>query len=347
MKAIVKYGQGPDMVELRDVPEPKIRPGTVMIEVQRAAVCGWDIEMWKHTMANPVKVPVIQGHEFCGVIAEVGDGVRDWQVGDRVACETSAEVCGKCYSCRTGDYQVCPERRGYGYGVDGAFTRYVVARKEILHRIPAGLGFDEASLTEPFCVVHHALSDPVKVIPGDTSVIIGPGPIGIISCQMARLMGAARTVLVGMQNDVNRMSVAKTRNWADFTINVSETDPVKAITEITEGKGADLAIDCAGNTPAFSTALESVRRNGRVVKIGWGPKPFNQSLDVLLRKSLTVYGTFGHNWHNWEAVLGLFTAKRLDPAGLISGVVPLAGWHEAFEKVHSTQAVKMVLAPNQ
>lgn len=345
MKAVVKYGETPDQVELRDVPEPKVKPGTVLVEVKRAAVCGWDIEMWKHTMANPVKVPVIQGHEFCGTIAEVGPGVQGWKVGDRIACETSAEVCGKCYSCLTGNYQICPERKGYGYGVDGAFAKYVVARSQILHRVPPGLSFDEASLTEPFCVVHHALCDPVKVTAGDVVMVIGPGPIGLISCQFARLMGATQTVLVGMKNDLNRLSVAQSKGWADVIINVNETDPIKAIMEMTNGKGADLVVDCAGNTPAFSTALESVRRYGKVVKIGWGPKPYNQSLDVLLRKTITLWGTFGHNWHNWEAVLSLFTHKRLDPAGMISGVVPLDQWHDAFEQVHSTQAVKMVLFP--
>ena len=345
MKAVVKYGQQADMVEVRDVPEPMLRPGTVLIQVQAASVCGWDIEMWKHRMANPVTVPVIQGHEFSGVIASVGEGVRGFAKGERVTCETTAIACGNCYWCRLGDYQVCPERKGFGYGVDGAFTKYVVARKEIVHGLPAALSFEEGALTEPFCVVHHALADRIRIVPGDTVVVIGPGPIGLISLQMAKLMGAAQTVLIGLTNDRVRMQLAKERNWADALVNADKENAQVVVSAATNGTGADVVADCAGNTLAFKTALEIVRRCGQIVKIGWGPKPFDHSLDDLLRKSVTVAGTFGQNYRNWEAVLKLFAQQRLDPKSLITGVTSLSQWKDAFEMVESCQAVKMVLTP--
>lgn len=345
MKALIKYGQRPDMVEIRDVPEPRAGPGSVLIEVKAASVCGWDIEMWKHKMANPVKVPVIQGHEFCGIIAETGKGVKDWKKGDKVTCETSAFVCGKCFLCRKGEYQLCPERKGFGYGVDGAFAKYVVAREEILHRIPEGLSFAEVALTEPFCVSHHALADRTRIIPGDVVVVIGPGPIGLISLQMARISGAARTILIGVGLDRPRMAVAEKEGWADEIINADEKNAVAAVKTLTGGMGADVAADCAGNSAAFMTALECVRPLGQVVKIGWGPKPFDRSLDILLRKSIALYGTFGHNWHNWEAVLKLFGSGRFNLKSLIWGVLPLENWREAFEAVESHKAIKAVLIP--
>ena len=345
MKALVKYGQEPDMVEIRDVLKPRAGPGTVLIEVRAASVCGWDIEMWKHTMANPVKVPVIQGHEFCGVIAETGKGIKDWKKGDKITCETSAFVCGKCFLCRKGEYQLCPERKGFGYGVDGAFAKYVVARKEILHRIPEGISYEEAALTEPFCVAYHALTERIKIIPGDTVVVIGPGPIGLVSLQMARISGAAKTVLIGIGVDRMRMAVAQKEGWADEIINAEDQNAVEAVMEITNGSGADVVVDCAGNSAALMTALECVRRLGQVVKTGWGPKPFDKSLDILLRKSITLCGTFGHNWQNWEAVLKLFAARKLYPKPLISGVYPLKKWREAFEAVESRKAIKTVIIP--
>ena len=344
MIALVKYGQKPDMVELRTVPEPRVSPGTVILEIKAAGICGWDIEMWRHRMANPVTVPVIQGHEYAGVIVEVGPGVSGWQVGDRVVGETSASVCGSCRWCRSGNYQVCPERKGYGYGVDGAFAKYLAVRQGILHRIPAGLSFEEAALTEPFCVGHHALTDMARIQPGDTVLVIGPGPIGLVSLQMAGLQGAARTILVGRKQDQTRMALARSERWADHVFG-GESDPVAAVMDLTGGEGVDMVVDAAGNSDAVRMSMECVRRMGHIVKIGWGPKPLEHSLDALLRKSVSIAGTFGHNWGNWEAVLRLMGSGRIRPKSMISAVLPLEQWQEGFEKAESLEAVKVVLHP--
>lgn len=347
MIALVKYGQQPGMVELRDVPQPVAGPGMVLLEVRAAAICGWDIEMWQHHMANPVTVPVIQGHEFCGTVAEVGPGVEGWTPGERVACETSAQVCGTCFWCRQGEYQICPSRRGYGYGVDGAFTRYVVARPAILHRIPENVSFEEASLTEPFCVAHHALADRISIQPGDRAVIIGPGPIGLICLQMARRLGATQTALVGLSSDAERLDLALKMGWADKIIRADQEDAGAAVTAWADGRGADIVADCAGNAAAVATALASVRRGGQIVKIGWGPKPINLSLDDLLRKSATLAGTFGHRQANWKAVLNLFAQRQLNPGALITSVMPLSQWLDAFTRIQKCQAVKIVLQPER
>jgi alcohol dehydrogenase/L-iditol 2-dehydrogenase len=175
--------------------------------------------------------------------------------------------------------------------------------------------------------------------------VIGPGPIGLVCLQMAKVLGAAQTVIVGMEIDRERLQCAKQQGWADAVITVPAENAIEVVNKLTDDVGADVVADCAGNAPALMTALESVRRGGQVVKIGWGPKPFNQSLDILLRKSITLAGTFGHNRHNWEAVLKLFADKRLKPRSLISEVLPLEKWHEAFEKIEKSQAIKIVLIP--
>ncbi len=345
MKALVKYGQEPGMVELRDVEKPSVRVGAVLLKVKAAGICGWDIEMWKHTMANPVTIPVTQGHEFSGEVMELGDGVTGWNIGDRVAAETSAHVCGKCYLCLSGDYQLCPERKGFGYGVDGAFAEYVVVRQEILHAIPRGISYEEAALTEPFCVTHHALTDQIEVRKDDTVLVIGPGPVGLITLQMAKVLGAKRTILAGTSSNSARMKIAAENGWADVTIDIGKEDPMQVVAEVTGGRGADVVADCAGGTSSLNMALECVRRKGSIVKIGWGPKPFNQSLDILLRKSAILAGTFGHNRKDWNAVIGMFADGRLHPKQLISSVLPLTDWHKAFEMIEAKQAIKIVLVP--
>ncbi len=333
------------MVELRDVVKPTVRPGAVLLKVKAAGICGWDIEMWKHTMANPVTIPVTQGHEFSGEIMELGDGVTGWKIGDRVASETSAVVCGECHLCLAGDYQLCPERKGFGYGVDGAFAEFVVVRQEILHAIPQGISYEEAALTEPFCVAHHALTDQIQVKNDDTVLVIGPGPVGLISLQMAKVLGAKKTILAGTSSNAARMKIAADNGWADVTIDIGKENPMQVVAEVTGGRGADVVADCAGGTSALSMALECVRRKGSIVKIGWGPQPFNQSLDILLRKSVILAGTFGHNRKDWNAVIGMFADGRLHPKPMISYVLPLTDWHKAFEMIEAKQAVKVVLVP--
>jgi alcohol dehydrogenase/L-iditol 2-dehydrogenase len=345
MKALVKYDQGPDKVEIREVPEPRVVPGRVLVEVKFCGVCGWDVEMWRHTMANPVTVPVIQGHEFCGTIAEIGAGVAAWKVGDRVVSETSAEICGRCRCCRQGQYQLCPSRKGFGYGVDGAFTRYVLARQEILHRLPAEVSFEEGALCEPFCVVHHAVADESGLMPGKTALVIGPGPIGLISLQMARVLGAKRLILVCVDVSAGRAAFAGKHGWTDAVVNASRPEATRQIMDLTGGEGADVVIDAAGNAAALRMALDAVGRLGRIIKIGWGPEPVGFSLDPLLRKSATLSGTFGHNRADWEAVLNLMAQRRVDPRSLISGVLPLSRWREAFERMHRSEAIKMLLYP--
>ena len=124
MKAVSKYGFGDKEVEIRDVPEPEIGPEQVLVEVKATGVCGSDVHMWRNMQSWEIVLPLVLGHEFAGVIVDVGDNVSDWQIGDRVAVETAAEICGACVYCLSGDYNLCPIRLGYGALADGSMTRY-------------------------------------------------------------------------------------------------------------------------------------------------------------------------------------------------------------------------------
>jgi L-iditol 2-dehydrogenase len=344
MQAVVKYGQQDGMVELREVPVPKIGPGEVLLAVKAAGICGSDVEMWRHHFTYRVNTPVIQGHEFCGVIAQVGREVKGWREGDAAVSETSAYVCGHCFFCRSGDYNLCPDRLGYGYGVDGAFTRYVKVRQEILHRIPEGLSFQEAAITEPACVAHNTLAVRSRVQPGDTVVIIGPGPIGLNCVQMARICGAGRIVVTGTAADRGRLELARELG-AELAIEGESQDPVAAVRELTGGLGADLVVDAAGSNLALKQSLEMVRRLGQITKLGWGPKPVDLSLDPLISKAVTLQGSYGHGWKSWRAVLGLLEQRRIRLAPLISEVLPITEWERGYRLVEQRRAVKVILEP--
>lgn len=344
MKAVVKYGTRDGEVELRDVPEPQIGPQDVLLETAAAGVCGSDVEQWRHFVTYRVNTPVIMGHEFCGTVREVGAEVRGFRPGDRVVSETAAWICGQCPHCLTGEYNLCPERLGFGYGLDGAFTRYVRVPARCLHRIPDGVPFEHAALTEPACVTYNALHVRSRVRPGEPVVVIGPGPIGLFAVQMARAAGAGPVFLVGTEADRLRLEVGE-RVGADVTLRADGDDVAARILEATGGYGAPLVVDAAGPAAAMKLAMEVVARGGQITKIAWDPRPLNLSLDPLVAKAATLQGSYSHTWRTWEAVLRMMAAGALDPGALITHRFTIEDWLQAYRLVESRQAVKVILTP--
>ena len=344
MKAVVKYGCEPKQVELRDVPVPEIGSEDVLLRVAATGVCGSDIEMWHHNVTWQVNTPVIQGHEFSGTIEKAGDKVTGFQAGDRVTSETHAYVCGRCFFCKSGLINLCPDRLGFGYGTDGAFTSYVRVPARALHRIADNVPFEHAALTEPACVAYNALVERVRVRPGEPLMVIGPGPIGLFCVQMARISGAWPIVLVGMPADRGRLDVGK-KLGATHTLVAGEDDVVATVMALTDGLGAATIADAAGRTKAVELSLATIMRTGQIVKIAWGPQPLDLSLDPLLSKAVDLHGTFSHTHRTWKAVLALMSAGALDMGAMISEVLPITEWERAYELVDSRQGVKVVLTP--
>ena len=344
MKAVVKYGTSRGEVELRDVPEPQIGPGQVLLEVAAVGVCGSDIEMWHHDVTFHVNVPVIQGHEFSGTIVDVADDVVGWKPGDRITSETHAYVCDRCVFCRSGEVNLCPERLGFGYGTDGAFAKYVKVPARILHRLPDSVPFDHAALTEPACVAYNAIVIKSRLLPGEPVMVIGPGPIGLFAVQVARICGGAPIVLVGTPADAARLAVGKDLG-ATHTFVAGDEDVAAAVNDLTAGLGVPLIIDAAGRSKAVELALATVRRNGQITKIGWGPQPLALSLDPLLSKAASIQGTFSHTYRTWEAVISLMSTGAIDMSRMISHRFPIDDWKRAYELVDARKAVKVVLTP--
>ena len=347
MEALIKYGREDKNVELRDIPQPAgPAAGEVIVEVGAAGVCGSDIHMWRDHQSWTIKLPLVLGHEFCGSLVAVGAGVDNFQVGDRVAVETAAEVCGSCSYCHSGDYNQCPHRLGYGALYDGAFTQFVAARQGILHHIPDNVPFEHASLTEPICVAYNALMEKTPVVrPGDTVVIQGPGPIGMMAILVARLRGASEIIMLGTRHDRQRLTVAA-EIGATRTTNIDEDDPLDLIRSLGDGYGADLIVDCSGASIALKSAMEMVRPNGIITKIGWGPQPLDFNLDPLVQKAVTLQGCFSHLYSTWERSLALLSSGQIDLTPIIGGVYPLGEWEEAFEEMEAGNNVKSVLLPS-
>ena len=170
--ALVHYALEPLAVELREIPVPDIGDDDVLLAVGAVSVCGSDVHQAHNTHSWGVNVPVVLGHEFGGTVARTGRNVRGFRDGDRVVSETAAQICGECMLCRTGWYNLCPARLGFGYGLDGAMAQYVRVPARCLHRIPDSLPFDLACLAEPHAVAYQAMCINSLIRPGDSVVVL-------------------------------------------------------------------------------------------------------------------------------------------------------------------------------
>ncbi len=336
--AVVNYAPEKGSVEIREINKPEIGEDDVLLEVVNVGVCGSDLHQWTSDHSWPVNYPVVLGHEFGGHIAEVGKRVVGWKEGDRVVSETAAVIDPNNPMSRQGLYNLDPTRQGFGYGVNGAMTRYVRVPARCLHNVPAQLAFEQACLTEPSCVAYNALVENSRIKPGDRVIVIGPGTIGILCAAVARLCGA-EVAIVGLEADRHRLDIAKVYGCETIVGDAMEWAKKR------DGLGADIVVDAAGASATLKLAMQWVRPNGQITKVGWGPQPLQFSLDPMVQKNVTIQGSFSHNWPVWERVIALLSNGQLDVRPIIGGVWPITEWHEAFEKMHKGEVVKSVLKP--
>jgi len=345
MKAVVKYGKGKGLVEIQEVPEPRIeKDDDVLIEVKAVSVCGSDLHIYHDS--HPYWPPVILGHEFSGVIAEVGRGVKGWKVGDRIVSETRTGSCGICYTCQSGFPHVCEQKRPYGIGINGAYTKYVAGPARLLHHLPDNVSFEAGAVMEPTAICVTSILERNRLQAGESVVITGPGPIGLISLAVAKAAGVRFAGVTGRSSDQGVRFEKARELGADFTINVDQEDPVKKILEITKGLGVDILIETSGGGKAIFQAFEMVRRLGRICAIGISGKeevaiPYDRGIFKALRYDFC----FSSSWTSWETTIGLISKGVLPIEKIITHKLPLEQWEEAFHLLENLQAAKVILIP--
>jgi L-iditol 2-dehydrogenase len=264
MKALQKVATGAPRLELREVAEPTLRPGHVIIDVAAAGICGTDVHIMHDEYRS--EPPVTLGHEVAGTIAAIGAGVDGWELGQRVVTETYFSVCGRCEHCRTGRPNLCTSRRSIGSFEDGGFAPRLLVPATILHALPDDLGFPEAALVEPLACVVRGLLELNDVRAGDRVVITGPGPIGLLALQVAKAAGA-RVAMLGTAADAARLELAA-RLGADGVLTVESADALREAIADALGGEADVAVECSGAAPAAGLLLRLVKKAGRYVQVG-------------------------------------------------------------------------------
>lgn len=344
MKAVVKYGKGKGLVEIQEVPEPKMKEDEVLIEVKAVSVCGSDLHIYHD--AHPYWPPVILGHEFSGVIIDVGKEVRGWKVGDRVVTETRTGSCGVCYTCQSGFPQACEQKRAYGIGTNGAYAKYIAGLARLLHRLPDTISFEAGAVIEPIAICVTSILERSQLQAGESVLVTGPGPIGLISLTIARAAGARMIGVTGRSSDEGIRFKKARELGADFTINVDQEDPVAKVIEMTNGLGVDILIETSGGGRAIYQTFEMVRRLGRICAIGISgkeeiPIPYDRGIFKALRYDFC----FSSSWTAWEKAIGLIGKGLLPAEKLITHQLPLEKWEEAFHLLENLQAAKVILIP--
>jgi L-iditol 2-dehydrogenase len=344
MPAVVHYALEAGAVELREISVPDIGDDEVLLEVGAVSVCGSDVHQAFNTHSWAVNVPVVLGHEFGGTVARVGRAVRGFKDGDRVVSETAAQICGECVLCRTGRYNLCPSRKGFGYGINGAMARWVRVPARCLHHIPDALPFDIACLTEPHSVAYQAMCVNSTIRPGDTVVVLGPGPIGLLCARMAALSGANPLIVAGLTIDRPRLDTALALG-ATHAVDVRQQD-LEEVVRSASPLGADLVCDASGSSRTLDVALKLVRPDGQVTKVGWSPEKIATDLNPLVLGNVRLQGSFSHNYPIWERVIHLLSQGLTLPDKIVGLRAPLDGWREAFDAMHEGRVIKSVILPN-
>jgi len=344
MKALVKTKKGVGHIEVRDVPEPVPGPGQVKIKVAACGVCGTDIHVRHDTF--PYWPPVILGHELAGTIVELGPDCRHFKEGDRVVGEPHTQACGHCYLCRTGNIQICPEKRSPGWGIDGAMAEYICYPEKLLHRIPEQMTWDQAVMVEPAANAVGDLLERTGVIAGDFVVVQGPGPIGLLAAMAARAAGAREVVIIGTPGDVP-LRLAKARELGfDKLIDIGRTDPVQAVLDMTAGLGADVVVECSGSPKAIPVTVDLVRKMGKICVIGLtGGRNVELPWDKFLFKVVQVGFHLSTAYTFWDRTIHLIASGQLPAEALITHRAPLEEWEQVFDDIENLRALKAVLIP--
>ena len=341
MKAVVKARPEPG-VEVQEMDAPVAGTGEVLVRVRAAAICGSDLGIYDFTPAySEMKLPVIMGHEFSGVVEAVGKDVGGFAVGDRVLSR-SVVSCGECRFCAVGMDNLCESSSLFGIHQDGGFAEYIAVPQGLLYPIPGGMSFEEAALVEPLSNAVHFVNDLTPVEPGSLAVVLGIGPIGLFSAQLLRLTGA-EVLVTGISVDTERFKIAGKLGLE--AVNVDEVDPVELVMERTSGRGADVAFVAVGAPSAVHQAVRLVRKRGHVTVVGIFPGDVPVPMTTVVRREITLAGAYDARAESFQVSIDLIESGRIEAAALATHSFPLGEAEKAFEIAKSKAGCKVLFVP--
>jgi L-iditol 2-dehydrogenase len=350
MEALVLHGVGD--LRLEQIPVPHPAEGDVRVRIGFCGVCGSDIP--RIFVKGTYSFPTVCGHEFAGIVEACGPDVDGFTPGDPVVVFPLL-WCGACSACEQGKYVQCHDYDYLGSRSDGAFAEYIVAPKENLIHVPQGVTLEEAAMTEPAAVALHAARRAQTSLAGKTVAIFGAGPIGLMTAQWTRIMGAERVFLFDIVDE--KLELARQLGF-DEVFNTTIEKPVEIVNASTDGKGAHVCIEAAGVPATYLNVLESVGRDGSVVLLG------NPDADVtlpavlisqLMRREVSIFGTWNSDYSaagnddDWRTVLQAMAAGMLTLTPLITHKVSLADSSNMLHKMRDKSEfyAKVLIHPSE
>jgi 2-desacetyl-2-hydroxyethyl bacteriochlorophyllide A dehydrogenase len=325
--------------QLLDVPTPVIdRPDGVLLKVKSVGVCGSDLHGYTgHTGRRTP--PLIMGHEVTAEVIETGEAVEDLPVGSRVAVQP-VEFCGVCTQCVAGRRNVCEKRRLMGMNMPGAYAEYVTWPASNLFRLPDSLSFENGALAEPLSIAVHAVSL-AHIRPYDSALIVGAGPIGLLTLAVLRLTGV-NMIAVSDASDA-RLEMARALG-AQVTINVTRQNPRQVVDEFTNGSGVDLAFEAVGLSATAQQSLEVTRNKGSVIWIGNNQRMIEIDMQAIVTRELSVIGSYGMTDEEFQRSLRLLADGHIPTDRLINRRASLEEGPELFDQLlASPETIKCVI----
>lgn len=343
MCGVVKEKPEPGAVWREDLPIPKPGPRDVLVRVRATAICGTDqhILPWTPYAQARVKPPMVFGHEFAGDIVEVGEQVTEFHPGQRVAGETHIP-CNKCYMCKSGRRHNCADMKIIGVHAPGSFAEYIAFPADCVYVLPDGISYEHGSMLEPMGVAVHGVSR--ANVAGQTVLIYGAGPIGLMAVGAAKAWKAKRIFCADLFDA--KLAVAK-EVGADTVVNTKKEDIARIIADATDGEGVDIVIDYTGNNQAMKSGFEALKKNGTFVAVGLpsGDTTLDWT-DCIIYKEAAVYGVTGRlMYETWDECIEILQSPDFHLEKIIGGVYPLKEYEKAFGEIAAGAPGKFILVP--
>ena len=352
---------GAEQLRLTEKPVPEPGPAEVLIRIDAVAICGTDVEIITKGLPAwiqgglPFNKNFTPGHEYMGTVTKLGAGVDEVKVGYRVAVEIHAG-CGRCQRCRMGMYTSCLNyglnygehdkgHRANGFTTDGGFAEYAVNHVNTLVHVPDGMSDEEATLIVTAGTAMYGLDVLGGLIAGESLVVTGPGPIGLMSVAVGKALGAEPVILTGTRD--SRLQLGR-RLGADHVINVQKENPVEAVKRITQGRGVHYVIECSGAPNALNEAMDMVNRGGRICLAAFPGEPVPVDLAKLVRNNIYVYGIRGEGNSATHRAAALMTQKRFEAKLMHTHTFSLNELPTAFKyfRERIEDAIKVVVKPH-
>jgi D-xylulose reductase len=338
-------------VTFEERPKPKLQsPHDVIVAINYTGICGSDVHYWEEGRIGSfiLKDPMVLGHESAGTIVEVGSAVRSLKVGDRVALEPGSP-CRRCANCLSGHYNLCPEMRfAASPPIDGTLTGFYASPEDFCYKLPDHVSLQEGALIEPLAVAVHIVKQ-AEIEPGQSVVVMGAGPVGLLCCAVAKAFGASTVVSVDIQPTRLEFaaSYAATHTFMPERLPAPE-NAARLLKETGLVDGADAVIDASGAEPSIQTSIATVRRGGIYVQGGMGKPDITFPIMDLCIKEVTAKGSFRYGSGDYKLAVEFVGSGKVNVKKLITETVRFEDAEQAFKDVKGGKGIKMLIAgPNE